>query len=115
MEKLFWSQFATQERSTLLNDQMVQSAELHKISEAAMKELILWLWPAEPAPSNFFSLVWRLIDGVPRIDAIKRSVCIEGAQRTFVRVKVHWAKMKSAVVAVEGPLKGRTTARRSII
>ena len=44
---------------------------------------------------------------MPRIDAIKRSVCIEGAQRAFARVKVHWAKMKATVVAVEGPPEGK--------
>ena len=44
---------------------------------------------------------------MPRIDGIKRSVCIEGAQRAFARVKVHWAKMNAAVVAVEGPPEGK--------
>ena len=34
-------------------------------------------------------------------------MCIEGAQRAFARVKVHWAKMKAAVVAVEGPPEGK--------
>ena len=42
-EKLFWSQFAVQERPTLLNDQMAQWAELHKMSEAAMKDVIVRL------------------------------------------------------------------------
>ena len=42
-EKLFWSQFTTQERSALLNDQMAQWAELHKMSGAAMKDVIVWL------------------------------------------------------------------------
>ena len=56
-EKLFWSQYATQERSTLLNDQMAQWAELHKMSGAAMKEVIVRLWPAEPILSSYFGLV----------------------------------------------------------
>ena len=73
----------------------------------AMKDVILWLWPAEPIPSSYFGLVSRLIDVVPRIDDIKRSVCIKGAQRAFARVKVQWAKMKSVVVVVEGPPEGR--------
>ena len=90
-----------QEHSALLNDQMAQWAELHKMSGAAMKEVIVRLWPAEPIPSSYFGLVRRLIDVVPRIDAIKRSVCIEGAQRAFARIKEHWAKMKAAVVVVE--------------
>ena len=42
-----------------------------------------------------------------QIDAIKRSVCIEGAHRAFARVKVHWAKMKAAFVMVEGPPEGK--------
>ena len=75
------------------------------MSEAAMKEIILRLWPAESVPSSYFGIVQRLVDVVPRIDAIKRSVCIEGAQRAFARVKVHWAKMKVVVVAVEVPPK----------
>src|SRR5215216_2686002 len=49
-EKLFWSQFAGQERSTLLNDQMAQWAELHKMSGAAMRDVIVQLWPAEAIP-----------------------------------------------------------------
>ena len=44
---------------------------------------------------------------MPRIDAIKWSVCIKGAQRAFARVKVHWDKMKAAIVAVEGPPEGK--------
>ena len=79
MEKLFWWQYATQELSTLLNDQMAQWAELHKMSRAVMKEVILWLWTAESVPSSYFGLVRQLVDAVPQIDAIKRSVCIEGA------------------------------------
>ena len=54
-----------------------------------MKEVILRLWPAEPVPSSYFGLVQRLIDVVPRIDAIKRSVCIEGARMAFAHVKRH--------------------------
>ena len=49
----------------MLNDQMVQCAELHKMSGAAMKEVIVRLWPAEPAPSSYFGLVRRLIDAMP--------------------------------------------------
>ena len=49
----------------------------------------------------------RLLDVVSQIDAINRSVCIEGAPMAFACVKVHWAKMKAAVIAVEGPLEGK--------
>ena len=56
----------------LLNDQMAQSAELHKMSVVAMKDVIVWLWLAEPIPSSYFGLARQLIDVVPRIDAIKQ-------------------------------------------
>ena len=91
----------------LLNDQMAQWAELHKMSGAAMKEVIVRLWPAKPVPSSYFGLVQRLVDAVLRIDAVKRSVCIEGAQMAFARVKMYWAKMKATDVAVKGPPGGK--------
>ena len=49
----------------------------------------------------------RLVDALPRIDAIKRLACIEGARMAFARVKMHWAKMKASIVAVEGPPGGK--------
>ena len=39
-EKLFWSQFSTPKRPLLLNEQMAQWAELHKISRSAMKDVV---------------------------------------------------------------------------
>ena len=83
MEKLFWSQFGTSKRPLLLNEQMSQWAELHRIFGAAMKNVIIRLWPTEPVPNSYFGLVQRLVDSVPRIDAVKRSVCIEGARMAF--------------------------------
>ena len=91
----------------MLNNQMMQLSELHRMSSLAMKDIIVRLWPAEPIPSSYFSLVKRLGDALPRVDAVKRSACIEGAQMAFARVKMHWAKMKAAVVAVEGPPGGK--------
>lgn len=49
----------------------------------------------------------RLVDALPCIDTVKRSSCIEGAQLAFARVKMHWAKMKVAIMAVEGPPGGK--------
>ena len=83
----------------LLNDQMMQLAELHRMSGL---DIIVRLWPAEPIPSSYFGLVKRLTDALPRGEAMKRSACIEGARMAFARVKMHWAKMKATVVAVEG-------------
>ena len=40
-EKLFWSQFMAQERPALLNDQMAQWAELHRMSGLAMRDVIV--------------------------------------------------------------------------
>nr|XP_040244133.1 cilia- and flagella-associated protein 251-like [Aegilops tauschii subsp. strangulata] len=79
MELHFWSHFTRQERSALLNDQMAQWAELHKMSSAAMRDVIVRLWPTEAIPYSYFGLVRRLVDALPRIDAVKRWSCIEGA------------------------------------
>ena len=86
---------------------MSQWAELHRISGAAMKNVIIRLWPTDPIPNSYFSLVQRLVDAVPRIDAVKRSVCIEGARMAFARVKTFWRKMKAIDVAVKNPPKGK--------
>ncbi|XBI54435.1 hypothetical protein VPH35_036465 [Triticum aestivum] len=106
-EKQFWSQFMARERPALLNDQMAQWAELHRMSGSAMRDVIVRLWPTEPVPSSYFGLVQQLVDALPRIDAVKLSSCIEGARLAFARVKMHWAKMKAAIVAVEGPPGGK--------
>ena len=49
----------------------------------------------------------RLVDAVPRIDAVKRSVCIQGAWMAFARVKTYWAKMKATDVAANSPSEGK--------
>ena len=49
----------------------------------------------------------RLVDAVPRIDAVKRSACIEGARMAFARVKTFWGKMKAIDVAGRSPPKGQ--------
>ena len=107
MEKLFWSQFGASKRPLLLNEQTSQWAELHRMSGLAMRDVIVRLWPAGPIPSSYFTLVKRLGDALPRVEAVKHSACIKGARMAFARVKMHWAKMKAAVVAVEGPPEGK--------
>ena len=102
-EKLFWSQFVEQERPLLLNDQMAQWAELHKMSSAAMKDVVVRLCPAKAIPGSYFGLVRRLVDALPRVDAVKRWSCIKGARMAFARVKMHWVKMNAKKVAVGGP------------
>ena len=69
-----------------------------------MKDLIIRLWPAEAIPSSYFGLVKRLVNACPRLDVIKRSVCIEGVRMAF---KVQWAKMNAVKLATEGPPAGK--------
>ena len=88
MEKLFWSQYLALEHPVPLSDQLKQLTKLHRVAGLAMKDLIIRLWPAEAMPSSHFGLVKRLVDACPRLDAIKQSVCIEGPQMAFARVKV---------------------------
>ena len=72
-----------------------------------MKDLIIRLWPAEAIPSSYFGLMKRLVNAYPQLDAIKRSVCIEGVRMAFARVKVQWAKMDAVKLATEGPPGGK--------
>ena len=57
-----------------------------------MKDVVVRLWPTEPIPDSYFGLVQKLVDAVPRIDAAKRSACIEGARMAFTRVKTFWGE-----------------------
>ena len=106
-EKLFWSQYTGTEHPMPLSDQLKQLVELHKVAELAMKGLIVRMWPGEPLPGSYFGLVRRLVDACPRLEVIKRSVCIEGARRAFARAKVHWAKMDAEKLVKEGPPEGK--------
>ena len=94
-----------------LSDQLKQLVELHNAAELAMKDLIVRLWPAEPMPSSYFGLVKRLVSACPRLEAIKWSVCIEGARMAFARAKVHWAKMDAKKLMTEGPPEGKEHRR----
>ena len=58
-------------------------------------------------PSSYFGLVKRLVSACPRLEVIKRSVCIEGARMAFSRAKMHWAKMDATTLMTEGPPKGK--------
>ena len=44
---------------------------------------------------------------LPSADAVKRSVCIEGARMAFACVKVQWAKMNAVKLATEEPPVGK--------
>ena len=76
--------------------------ELHKAAEQAMKSFIVRLWPGDALPK-----VRRLVDACPRLEVVKRSVCIEGARRAFARVKLQWVKLDAVKVIKEGPPEGK--------
>ena len=107
VEKLFWSQFHAPARLLLLNEQMSERAELHRLSELAMRSVVDHLWPGGPRPSSYFSLVQQFLEVVPRIDAVKRSACIEGSRMPLARVKTYWAEMDATTVAAQGSAIGR--------
>ena len=65
------------------------------------------MWPVEPIPSSYFGLVKRIVGACPRLEVIKRSVCIEGARTAFARAKVHWGKLDAEKLMTEGPPEGK--------
>ena len=93
-----------------MSDQLRQLVELHKAAEQAMRGLIVQMWPGDSLPNSYFGLVRRLVDAYPRLEVIKRFVCIEGACRAFTRAKVHWAKMDAEKLVKEGPPRARNIA-----
>ena len=54
------------------------------------------LWPGEAA-----------VDACPRLEVVKRSICIEGARRAFARVKLQWVKLDAVKLIKEGPPQGK--------
>ena len=90
-----------------LSDQLKQLVELHRAAEVAMKDFIVWMWPGEPLPDNYFGLIKRMVNDCPRLEVIKKSVCIEGARRAFARAKMHWAKLDAEKLVKDGPLEGK--------
>ena len=106
-EKVFWSQYAGAEHPTPLSDQLKQLVELHKAAEVAMKDFIVRIWPGELLPTSYFGLIKRMVDACPRLEVIKRSVCIEGARRALARAKVHWGKLDAEKLVKDGPPEGK--------
>ena len=58
-------------------------------------------------PNSYFSLVQQFLDVVPRINAMKRSTCIEGARMAFARVKAYWAEMDATTIPARDSAIGR--------
>jgi hypothetical protein len=90
---------------------MKQLVEMHRMSELAVKDLCVNLWPAEPIPDPYFGLVQKLREAPLRIDAMKRSACLEGARLAFAKTMVHWPKINAMDVATGPPPKGKEHRR----
>ena len=73
----------------------------------AMKDFIVRMWPGEPLPTSYFGLIKRMVESYPRLEVIKRSVCIEGARRAFAHAKVHWGKLDAEKLVKDGPPEGK--------
>ena len=57
VEKLLWSQFNAPTRPLLLNEQMAEWVELHRLSGLAMRSVVDHLWPEGPRLNSYFGLV----------------------------------------------------------
>ena len=57
VEKLFWSQFNAPARPLLLNEQMAEWAELHRLFGLALRCVVDHLWLERPRPNSYFGLV----------------------------------------------------------
>ena len=110
VDKLFWLQFNVPERPLPLTDQLAEWAELNRLPGLAMRSAVDHLWPERPKPNKYFSLVQQFLGVVPRINAMKRSACIEGSRMALARVKAYWAEMEATTVATQGSTVGRVAA-----
>src|SRR3954467_5967978 len=110
VEKLFWSQFTNPERPLSVDDRLAQWAELSRLSGLAMKYAMDRLCPGRSKPKSYFSLAQQFLDVMPRIDAMKRSACTEGARLALARVKTYWAGMEPNVVPSRVWYKSRMPA-----
>ena len=114
VKKLFWSQFNAPTRPLPLNEKVDAMAELHRLSGLAMRSVIDRLWPKGPKPDNYFGLVQQLFGARSRIDAMKRSACIEGARMALARVKTYWADMEATSIATQGPAGSQDPAEQYV-
>ena len=110
VEKLFWLQFNAPTRPLPLNEKVAAVAELHRLSGLAMRSVIDHLWPKGPKQDNYFGFVQQFLGAVPRIDAMRRSACIEGARMALARVKAYWTDMEATIVATQNPAGGQYLA-----
>ena len=101
------TEFYHAEHPMPLSDQLKQLVKLHRAAEVAMKDFIVRMWPGEPLPASYFSLIKRMVNACPRLEVIKQTVCIEGARRAFARAKVHWGKLDAEKLVKDGPPDGK--------
>ena len=85
-------------------------AELHRLSEHAMRSVIDHVWPKGPKRDNYFGLVQQFLGAVSRTDALRRLACIEGARMALARVKAYWTEMEATVIASQDPAGGQYSA-----
>ena len=111
LEELFWSQFHNPEHPLSVSDRLAAWTELNRLFVLAMRYVASRLWPEEPEPKSYFSLVQQFLGSVPHVDTMKRSACIEGAQMALARVKTYWADMKASVVASRDLDESRVPAK----
>ena len=110
MEELFWYQFHSLERPLLLSDRLVEWAELNRLSRLAMTDVVTHLWSKSPKPKSYFGLLQQFLGAVPRIGAMKRSTCIEGARMALAHGKTYWAEMDATAVASRDSDRSRLPA-----
>ena len=111
MEKLFWSQFNAPTRQLPLNEKVAAMAEVHRLSGLAMWSVIDHLWLTGPKPDNYFGLVQQFLGALSRVDAMRRSACIEGARMALARVKAYWTDMEATVITTQDPAGGKYPAK----
>ena len=75
-----------------------------------MRSVVDHVWPEKPKLNSYFSLVQQFLGAVPRINAMKRSACIEGSRMALARVKAYWAEMDATTAAAQGLAIGRVAA-----
>ena len=89
---------------------MAEWAELHRLSGLAMRSVIDHLWPKGSRPDSYFGLVQQFLGAISRIDAMKRSACIEGARMALACVKTYWADMEATIIATQNPVESQDLA-----
>ena len=75
-----------------------------------MRSVVDPLWPGGPRTENYLGLVQQFLGTVSHIDALKRTVCIEGARMSVARVKTYWAEMDATTVVAQSSAIGRVVA-----